>query len=321
MAEILAIDGGGSKTILAMASRGGEIGTWLEGAGINPVDNADWRSNLAALFKAAGPDKARAELGVLALPSFGETEPVSVLQERTAAALLDCRHVLLNDVDAAHAGAFAGGSGVLILAGTGSMAWARDEEGQSIRVGGWGDAFGDEGSAYWIGREALACVSKALDGRLEASALTSRVFSCLGLDIRSPLDALLRWHIGLNHPRSEIAALATVIDDLAEGGDAVATGLLDCAADHLALHVEAAWRRLRQPSRWSYAGGVFASRRILARLTERLGRQPDIPRLPPIGGALLRAARDLDWPVDEAWIERLGASIAERAVHARNGLN
>jgi glucosamine kinase len=323
MAAILAIDGGGSKTILATANRDGELGVWLHGLGVNPVDNPGWRDNLAALFEAAGDRKSSAGFAVLALPAFGEVQSVSTLQEQAVAHLLGCPHALVNDVDAAHAGAFAGGPGVLVLAGTGSMTWARDEFGNSLRVGGWGDAFGDEGSAHWIGREAIARVSRAIDGRLEAPALVDAVFSFLRLDSAMLQDALLQWHIGLVHQRSQIAAVATVVDRLAATGDPVAMGILDEAVDHLAAHVEAAWHRMStiSPGPWSYAGGVFASPRVLARLAARLGREPLPPRLPPIGGALLRAARDLDWPVDEAWIRRLGASIAKHAVRARNGLS
>jgi glucosamine kinase len=322
MAEILAIDGGGTKTILATANQDGEICTWQDGLGINPVDNIGWQKNLAALFKAAGNELASVELAVFALPAFGEVESVSALQKRAVAPLINCRHVFLNDVEAAHTGAFAGGPGVLVLAGTGSMAWACDEHGHCLRIGGWGDAFGDEGSGFWIGREAVACVSRAIDGRLAAPALVDSVFSFLDLDRDVPQESLLQWHIGLSHQRSEIAEIATVVDALAGAGDSTASDILDEAVRHLALHVQAAWRRLDaiSPGFWSYAGGVFASPRMLNRLAAKLGRAPLSPRLPPIGGALLRAARDLDWPVDEVWIERLGASIAKHAVRARSGL-
>ncbi|MBP0582788.1 N-acetylglucosamine kinase [Labrys sp. LIt4] len=320
MAGILAIDGGGTKTILATANRDGAIGSWLEGAGINPVDNPDWLASFEALVRTAGEAARACDHAVLALPAYGEIAAVTQSQNQAAASVLGRSHAILNDVEAAHVAAFAGGPGVLILAGTGSMAWASDERGESLRVGGWGDAFGDEGSAFWIGRETIARVSQALDGRLTAPALADAVFAFLGLDRADPPRALLQWHVELSHPRSEIAALSVLIDRLAEAGDQAAAAILDEAADHLARHVEAAWRRMdARPYRsWSYAGGVFASRGVLTRLTARLGAPPTPPRLPPIGGALLRAAQDLDWPVDQAWIERLGASITEHASHARN---
>ena len=321
MAGILAIDGGGTKTILATANRDGVIGTWLEGTGINPVDNPGWLAGFEAQIRAAGAVARACDHAVLALPAYGEIAAVTQSQNQAAASALGQSHAILNDVEAAHVAAFAGGPGVLILAGTGSMAWARDEHGNSLRVGGWGDAFGDEGSAFWIGREVIARASQALDGRLMAPALADAFFAFLGLDRADPPQALLQWHVELSHPRSQIAALSVLVDHLAEAGDATAAAILDEAADHLARHVEAAWCRLDAGPRrcWSYAGGVFASRHMLTRVTARLGAAPMPPRLPPIGGALLRAAQDLDWPVDQAWIERLGASITEHASRARNG--
>ncbi|MFT4166884.1 MAG: BadF/BadG/BcrA/BcrD ATPase family protein [Microlunatus sp.] len=321
MSELLAIDGGGTKTILAAANRDGEIVLWLDAVGINPMDNPAWHSDLMRLFAAAGREAASAQYGVLALPAFGEVDSITNEQRAAANSLLACRHEVINDVDAAHVGAFAGGSGVLVLAGTGSMVWARDDRGRSLRVGGWGDAFGDEGSAYWIGREAIARVSHVLDGRLHAKAFADGVFNFLGLDGDAPQNALLQWVVGLDHQRSKIAAVSAVVDQLAMQGDQTATSILDEAAQQLALHVEAARQRLGPGSSypWSYAGGVFASRHVRKRLAELLGCEPVIPQLAPIGGALLRAARHLEWPVDKAWIDRLKASIAKCAVHSKNG--
>ncbi|QEN85806.1 N-acetylglucosamine kinase [Labrys sp. KNU-23] len=321
MAGVLAIDGGGTKTILATASRDGVIDTWLEGPGINPVDNPDWLASFEAQIQAAGAAARTCDHAVLALPAYGEIAAVTQSQNQAAASALGQSHAILNDVEAAHVAAFAGGPGVLILAGTGSMAWARDEHGNSLRVGGWGDAFGDEGSAFWIGREAIARLSRALDGRLVAPALVEALFAFLGLDRADPPQALLQWHVELSHPRSQIAALSVLVDRLAEAGEEVAVAILAEAAEHLARHVEAAWRRMKatQCLPWSHAGGVFASKRVMTQLTARLGCPPLPPHLPPIGGALLRAAQDLDWPVDQAWIERLRASIIEHASRARNG--
>ena len=249
---------GGTKTILATASRDGVIDTWLEGAGINPVDNPDWLAGFEAQIRAAGAAAQACDHAVLALPAYGEIAAVTQSQNQAAASALGQSHAILNDVEAAHVAAFAGGPGVLILAGTGSMAWARDEHGNSLRVGGWGDAFGDEGSAFWIGRETIARVSQALDGRLTAPALADAFFSFLALDRADRPHALLQWHVELSHPRSQIAALSVLVDRLAETGNATAVAILDEAAEHLARHVGAAWRRMDAKTcrSWSYAGGV-----------------------------------------------------------------
>jgi N-acetylglucosamine kinase-like BadF-type ATPase len=96
---------------------------------------------------------------------------------------------------------------------------------------------------------------------------------------------------------------------LAETGDSGAVSIVEAAADELARHVRAIERRAGRDAPWSYAGGTFKSRFLLTAVAERIGRPPVSPRLPPIGGALLAAARLADWSTDDAWIERLRASL------------
>jgi glucosamine kinase len=311
---LLGIDGGGSKTIAALADRGGEVVALASGQGVNPIDNPHWLGNYAATLDPLLSSHRCVAFGIAALPAYGEIEQVGQAQEAATAERLGVIPFrVINDVEAAHFGAFGGGAGVLILAGTGSMAWASDGHGRNIRVGGWGDAFGDEGSAYWIGLEAVRMASHAVDGRIDAKPYADAFFHQLGLDPADQLDALTGWFSGLGHSRSEVAALAPWIDEMADAGNLVALSLIERAADHLALHVKAAARQIGAGSEpaWSFAGGAFGSRRLLATLTRKIGRAALPPKLPPIGG-LLRAARDLDWPVDQAWIERLAASIAQK---------
>ncbi len=325
---ILGIDGGGSKTLVALARADGEIAAFQVGGGINPMDQPGWRGELDRLLAslaAGGLERGGLAVGAVAagMPAYGEIAALSAEQAAAVGAhFASARQNVVNDVEAAHYGAFAGGPGVLLLAGTGSMVWASDGAGRALRVGGYGEAIGDEGSAYWIGHEAVALASRAIDGRTEAPDFLAAFFAHLHLDAGAPQDALIFWHASLRHPRSEIAALAMLVDRLAEAGDASALAILDAAALHLAQHVGAARRRIGAAELgWSIAGGAFASRILRERTAALIGSRPLAPRLPPIGGALLRAARDLDWPVDEAWIERLAASIEKNAVHARNGRN
>ncbi|MCX5477734.1 N-acetylglucosamine kinase [Kaistia geumhonensis] len=318
---VLGIDGGGSKTLIALADREGTIVATSGGSGINPMDRPDWR---AALDGMLAPYAARlSDIGavVAGLPAYGELPPLSAEQEAAIAAFFGRKpQRVVNDVEAAHIGAFAGGPGVLILSGTGSMAWARDAAGHSLRVGGFGEAIGDEGSAHWIGIEAIARASRAMDGRIDAPDFLAAFLAHLGLDPASPQDGLIAWRASVEHARSEIAALARLVDTLAASGEPTALSIIDAAAEHLAAHVAAARRRIGDPALpWSTAGGTFASRLLRERTAARIGSEPVPPRLPPIGGALYGAARDLDWPVDEAWIGRLAASIENNAIHARNG--
>ncbi|WP_238936501.1 N-acetylglucosamine kinase [Pseudomonas typographi] len=228
----------------------------------------------------------------------------------TAQQALPCPVTVENDVRIAFDGAFIGASaGVLILAGTGSMAWAsRNESGAApVRVGGWGDVFGDEGSAYWIGAQALVIASRTLDGRANQPRFTQALLDHLHL---AP-EQLAGWVYHVADRRASVAALARQVSAWAGAGDSAAIELLHAAAGHLAEHVSAAWRAigLQGPPVWSYAGGVFTNPLIAEQLRHQLGTAPRSPRLPPIGGALWRAAHNAGWNPDNSWIEHLSSSL------------
>jgi N-acetylglucosamine kinase-like BadF-type ATPase len=96
---------------------------------------------------------------------------------------------------------------------------------------------------------------------------------------------------------------------LAEAGDRGALSIVEAAADELSRHVVAIEPRVGRGAPWSYAGGTFRSRYFLGVVAERIGRPPVPPRLPPIGGALLAAAKLADWSTGDDWIEALGAAL------------
>jgi N-acetylglucosamine kinase-like BadF-type ATPase len=308
---ILAIDGGGSKTLVALADSAGRVLRLERGRGVNPLDSRDWQQALEAQLQ---PFAGYAELAgvTAALPAYGEVEELSAAQRETIAEAFDQvpQHVL-NDVDAAHIGAFAGGPGILILSGTGSMAWARDAAGRSFRVGGWGDALGDEGSGHWIGRRVLELVTQSIDGRVGPTTLVEALFDELKVDRADPVNGLGSWVSRLTNPRSEIAALAPLATRAAETGDAGAKRIVEAAAEELVRHHKAIARLAGPPLEWSYAGGTFASRALREAVAARIGCQPRPPRLPPIGGALLKAAQLSGWPTDANWIEPLAASLQD----------
>jgi len=168
MTVVLGLDSGGTKTLAAIADQGGQVLRQWAGPGFDPMAGDQWIEQLriAAAYLRDGQSIAAVVLG---LPLHGEVEAISDRQRAVAASVFDCPHQLLNDVEVACDGAFAGEDGVLVLAGTGSMAWAK-VGGRSLRTGGWGDAFGDEGSGYWIGRQALSMATQALDGRRDSDA-------------------------------------------------------------------------------------------------------------------------------------------------------
>ncbi|WP_175607545.1 N-acetylglucosamine kinase [Deinococcus marmoris] len=309
---MLGLDGGGSKTALAYVSSAGEVVGPFYAPGTNPFDRPEWEAVLRAFLSAhpaPGP-LVRASLG---LPGYGESPAFSARQVDICAELFsDCPHSVMNDVEAAFVGAFAGGLGTLLLAGTGSMVWAEDCSPQGgtrqLRVGGWGEGFGDEGSAYWIGRRALGLASQSLDGRHPDADFADLLLTPV-LGEFPTQTALLTWYYGQTHARSAVAALARSVNDLADAGQPTAQIILLEAAELLAQHVSAARRQLGNPDLpWSYAGSVLGSRTVLGALTTLLGT-PQVPALPPLGGALFHAASRAGFTTDTDWQARVRAPL------------
>lgn len=305
---VLGLDSGGSKTVLAIADDQGQVLRLTTSAGLDPVANPDWQAQISHLLE----DVANLPLAaaVLGLPLHGELAECSRAQRHLAESALACPVTVENDVRIAFDAAFVGEcAGVLMLAGTGSMAWASNNQpgAEHLRVGGWGDIFGDEGSAYWIGAQALVMASRTLDGRAAEQRLTQALLAHLQL---SPAQ-LAAWVYELPNRRAGVAALARHVCAWADAGDPAAAAIIDHAAAHLAEHIATGWARIGGQGSvvWSYAGGVFANRSLLRALAQRVGMAPCPPRLPPIGGALWRAAHNAGWNPDPRWLEHLSSSL------------
>ncbi|GAN89523.1 N-acetylglucosamine kinase [Gluconobacter frateurii M-2] len=308
---IAAIDGGGSKTLLVVLRADGTIADIQQTGGTNPFDQPLWRERLTGLLKTLSPSTQAVGLG---LAGYGESATLCARQEDAVSESLGhIPYSLTNDVDMACSAAFAGEPGVLVLSGTGSMAWASDGRGQHCRVGGWGSLFGDEGSAYQIGRDALTLLTHILDGRNSQDIAFLEPFSqAMGLPSDPTLctPALLEWYGNLEHPRSAVAALARHVSTLAENGCTPAATLLEAAATELATHIRAA--RSQMPGvdlPWSYAGGTLQSPFLRNAIAAQCGA-PVSPLLPPIGGGLMTAARQAGWAPDASWITSLSRTLA-----------
>ncbi|MFT8517181.1 MAG: BadF/BadG/BcrA/BcrD ATPase family protein [Acetobacter persici] len=307
---ILAVDGGGTKTLAVRVGPDVSVQAQQVTRGCNPFDQPDWQSILTDLVSPLASGVQAAAFGVA---GYGENrETGRQLQAHVQQLFPATPTSLTNDVDMACIGAFAGGAGVLLLSGTGSMAWASDGAGQTARVGGWGPVFGDEGSAYWIGRKALQRVCQAMDGRApEAQSFARQICAAMNWPDANPaaLDALLGWYNQQDRPRPAIAHCAPLLADMAEPGCPDARALLTRAAQHLAVLVQTARTRFSDHDLpWSYAGSVFKSTLLRTTLTDLCGA-PQPPRLPPVGGGLVQAARLAGWPADAEWIARLAHAL------------
>jgi N-acetylglucosamine kinase-like BadF-type ATPase len=201
--------------------------------------------------------------------------------------------VVSTDIDIALAAAFDDGPGIVVSAGTGSVAVGRGRGGKRQRIGGYGWQMGDEGSGYAIGRAALGAVSRAFDGRSPRTALSERV---LAVTRSEDFDALVRWAAGASP--AEVAALAPHVMDVAALGDILAQGIADYAARELTQLVICLVPMMdaEPPIGVAITGGLLTRegplrRSVLARLKEEPGLTTIETPVDAVQGAIRLATR------------------------------
>lgn len=196
------------------------------------------------------------------------------------------KYSIQSDVDCALMSALKGSDGVMIISGTGSIALSQ-YKGQRSRVGGWGYWIGDEGSAFWIGKQVLSVFSKMADGRLKKSALYDCVMDSLVLSDESELIKILSEH---PRPKEAIASLARVCYIASTKGDKHAIHIFKQAAHELAELIETSIKRNPELKTVRLSGGVFESGDVILKpLKELLPSDLDIQPIsnPPLYGAYL----------------------------------
>ncbi len=207
--------------------------------------------------------------------------------------------IIESDARAALEGAFHGGAGIILIAGTGSIAFGKDKNGAVHRVGGWGRMLGDEGSGYFVGRLGLTAVTRDIDGRGERTRLTGMIVKELGLkDQTEIINAVYKNGF-------DIATVAPFVLKAAEKKDAVCRAIVENAVIELSWHILVAAEKITSASRKkvkekihvSFIGGLIANDTIIARLLKNYLAQhyPMIevtePMLPPAAGAALLVRR------------------------------
>jgi N-acetylglucosamine kinase-like BadF-type ATPase len=210
--------------------------------------------------------------------------------------LIDAEHTIVtHDAAVALAGATAGEPGVVVIGGTGSIAFGQNARGETARAGGWGYLFGDEGGAFDIVRQALRMILREHEGWGARTALMPAL-----LEAAEAADAnrLLHLFYTPEWPRHRVADLARVVNRIAEDGDPAAIGILQGAARELALLAGSVRRQLfaeGEPVRIAWTGGVFGSDILLERFRALIsledGAVCEPPRHGPAVGALLLAYR------------------------------
>lgn len=312
----LGMDGGGTKTTFLLTDGEGETlaesrqpSCYYFDAGIGLVSEVIG-AGVGAVTETAGITTAEIASAHFGIPGYGEaSRDTAALDAIPAAILGHDRYTCGNDMIAGWAGSLAGADGINVVAGTGSMTYG-ERRGLGCRVGGWGEVFGDEGSAHWIGVQGLAAFSRMADARLPRGPLYELMRERVGM--RSDLDLIGIVIDEWGAARSAVADLAKVVTAAAEAGDAAAAGILQSAVSELALLVSTTITALHyepgEVARVSYSGGVFSSQRFRDAFAAALSdRRADTELVAPIHGpsvgSVLYAMRQAGVPLPD----RLGA--------------
>lgn len=299
MPFFLGIDGGGTKTRCLVGDEESVLGSGSgSGCNIIRVGEACAQDSLASAIHeacvAAGvspQEIVRTCAGI----SGAADDGIASLVQRILIEIIGGAIEVVGDMEVALEGAFGGEAGIIVIAGTGSIAYGRNSRGDRARAGGWGRVVSDEGSGHWIAVKALGAGLRARDHG-QSSDLLNSLMAAMGV---STVDDLV---IRLNSdPVRDYASLFPVVLASAEAGDQIAADVLEDAGRELAGLARVLMERLfAETGEVSVAthGGVFASStRVLESFQMNL--QTLCPRanclkkdIDPALGALVRARRE-----------------------------
>jgi len=284
----LGIDVGGSHTTVVVGDGDAQVLARADGPGAamrpgGAETSAAVIADTARRAAAAAGVPLPADAAMVGAAGAGREQEQRELSAALVAAQVARRVRVAGDSEVNLAAAFGDGPGILINAGTGSIAFARSPDGRLHRAGGYGWQLGDEGGGYWLGRRALAAAARSTDEPEESSTLLERLLVALGL---RHLDDLIRWTATANP--AQVASLAPHVLNAAREGEAVAQRAVADAAAELARLIGVLTRHFpgAEPIAVATVGGLLRPGSPLLRgLHDVLAAQ--VPR-----------ARLVDGPVD-----------------------
>jgi N-acetylglucosamine kinase-like BadF-type ATPase len=297
MKYFLGVDGGQSSTTAIIGDETGRIVGYGRGGPCNHISGPEAKRRFVGAIGAAIQQAAQ-QAGLAQLNfdsaclgfSGGAEDKAKWLDEIFTAA----RRVVTHDGLIALSGATAGEPGVIIIAGTGQFAFGRNSSGRTMRAGGWGYIYGDEGGGFDLTRQALRAALREEEGWGPKTTIRG-----LLLDVSGAKDAndLLHRLYTPEFPRQTVASWSHLIDDAAESGDVCAREILEQSAQHLADYSLAVYRNLFPSNDPHVAiacvGGVFKSRLLLKTFRDLVSPlQANFPKYGPAAGALLEAYRE-----------------------------
>jgi len=317
---LLAVDAGqtstksilaGAESNVALHRRGGAVDHFRQ-RGARRRNEAVIQDVIGELCLAASIEPDRITAVAVGWTALRRGSPEVVTVERLFARLLPAaRLIVLPDYVVSLAGGSCGAPGIVVISGGGSIAYGLAPDGREAVVGGLGYLVGDEGSAYDIGRRAVAAAARSSDGRDRPTALEELIRETFELD---EVRDITRMVYAKGFSRATLANLAPSVAALALDGDVVAREIMVSAGQELGRAAVAVAKKLGLVDPTVYtAGGVFGAGEIV-RGPFRQAVQDWIPlasirppTYPPVVGALLLARRLRGIPDDPGWLSAVAA--------------
>jgi glucosamine kinase len=254
----LGIDGGGSKTSCVIGDETTVLGSGTAaGSNVIRVGEQQAQEALAAAIRQACTvaNIRPAQIQRTCVGAAGAARPeISDIIRRLVAELVPGEIEVVGDTVITLEAAFSTGPGVIVIAGTGAIAYGRNSEGRTARASGWGFAISDEGSGHWIGRAAVAAAMRAYDEG-ESSTLLESIMKAWSVATREQLVLAANAS-----PAPDFSALLSVVLSAADSGDPLARTILTQAGAELATSAKTVIRRLFPEAEAvpvAMSGGVF----------------------------------------------------------------
>jgi N-acetylglucosamine kinase-like BadF-type ATPase len=258
--HVLGIDVGGTKTVCLLGDEEGRVLSTARGPGANlqAVGELQLEKVLHTVMEETVAQQTAAPAAIcLGIAGVDRPEDAAVVRGIMSRIGYKARILIVNDALIALQAGIGAAAGIVIVAGTGSIAYGCDRHGNAARAGGWGYVLGDEGSGYWIGRLALRAIVREADGRGHPTTLTERVLA--HFSVARP-EELLQTVYRQDFKPAAVAALATHVQQARDEGDAVATAILDWGAKELVGAAESVTKQLEltgEEFSFVLAGGMF----------------------------------------------------------------
>ncbi|MCX7626273.1 MAG: hypothetical protein N2Z21_08695 [Candidatus Sumerlaeaceae bacterium] len=244
---VIGIDGGGTKTLGAIADEEGKIIAQYEVGSTNHHSNplevvkANLGELITTLLAKAGVQATDVACVCSGMAGVDRPDDKALVKSMMAEFLPNALAIPVNDGLIALVGGTMRAVGIIVISGTGSIAVGVNKQGIQGRAGGWGHILGDEGSGYMIGLRGLRAVCRAYDGRTGPTLLQDLVMKHFGFD--RP-EQILGWTKQVQGSKTEIGALSRLVHEAHSRGDATATQILREEAEELALAAAAVARKL-----------------------------------------------------------------------------